>query len=74
MPKSRIQPVALWSTHSRTGSQSAIVVVDRLPPGRRVLVGEVRPERLERLRARGADVVVDDVEDDGEAGVVRGVD
>ena len=49
-----------------------VVVVDRLSPGRRVLIGEVRAERLERLRPRGADVVVDDVEDDGQAGLVRG--
>ena len=51
-----------------------VVEVDRLAPERLVLVGEVGAERLERLRAGGADVVVDDVEQDREALGVGGVD
>ena len=47
-----------------------VVVVDRATPRCLILVGEVGPERLERRDARGADVVVDDVEDHGQAGVV----
>ena len=49
-------------------------VVNRPAPGRLVLVGEVRPERLQCLYARRADVVVDDVEDDREPGFVRRVE
>ena len=49
-------------------------VVERVAPRRLAEpVGEVRPERAQRLVA-GADVVVDDVEDDAEALAVRGVD
>ncbi len=51
-----------------------VVVVDRIAPERRVAVGEVRAERRQRLVARRADVVVDDVEDHAEAVGVRGVD
>src|SRR5829696_8366153 len=51
-----------------------VVVVDRLAPHRLVLVGEVRAEGLDGRRARRADVVVDDVEDHGEALAVRRVD
>ena len=40
-----------------------VVVVDRLAPRRLVLGGEVRAEGLHRLGARGAEMVVDDVED-----------
>ena len=53
---------------------AGVVEVDRLAPERLVLVGEVGPERLERLRPGGADVVVDDVEQHGEALGVGGVD
>ena len=51
-----------------------VVVVDRLAPGRRVAAGEVRAERAQRLLARRADVVGDDVEDHRDAARVRGVD
>ncbi len=51
-----------------------VVEVDRLAPRRRVLVGQVRPERLHRLHPGRAEVVVDDVEDHGEALRVGGVD
>ena len=50
------------------------VVVDRVAPGGGVLRGEVRAEGGQRLGAGGADVVVDDVEDHGQAGGVGGVD
>ena len=50
------------------------VEVDRLAPRRLVALGEERSEGLERLDAAGADVVVDDVEDDAEARGVGGVD
>ena len=49
-------------------------VVERVAPRRLAeSVGEVRPERAQRLVA-GADVVVDDVEDHAEPLAVRGVD
>ena len=47
--------------------------VDRAAPGGLVAVGDVGAEGGDRLRAR-AEVVVDDVEDHGEADAVRGVD
>ena len=49
------------------------VEVDRRTPRRPVAVGEVRTEGAEHV-ALGTEVVVDDVEDDGEAPVVAGVD
>ena len=61
--KSRIQPSALWRTHSRTASESASSKLIALPQNVSYLLGEVRAERLQRRDARGADVVVDDVED-----------
>ena len=51
-----------------------VVVVDRVAPERRVAVGEVGAEGRERLVARRADVVVDDVEDDAQPAGVGGVD
>ena len=50
------------------------VEVDRLAPRRLVALGEERAEGLERLHAAGADMVVDDVEDDPQARGVGGVD
>ena len=50
-----------------------VVEVHGPAPGRAVAVGEVGPERLERLRP-GPDVVVDDVQDHPEPGGVGGVD
>ena len=55
------------------GVAPGVVVVHRRAPERRVLGGEVGAEGLERLAAARADVVVDDVEDDGEPRGVRGV-
>jgi hypothetical protein len=51
-----------------------VVEVDRRAPERLVRAREVAAERLERLDARRADVVVDDVEQDREALFVGGVD
>ena len=51
-----------------------VVVVDRLAPRRLVVRREVRAERAQRRGAGGADVVVDDVEQHGQALAVRGVD
>ena len=51
-----------------------VVEVDRRAPERLVRAREVGAERLERLDAGGADVVVDDVEQDREALGVGGVD
>ena len=51
-----------------------VVDVEARAPGRLVLVGEVRAEGHQRLGAGGADVVVDDVEDHGQARGVGGVD
>src|SRR5690242_9990979 len=50
-----------------------IVVVESGSPGRPVLLGEVRPELAEVVALR-PDVVVDDVENDGEAGRMRALD
>ncbi len=51
-----------------------VVVVHRTPPGRLVLRREVRAEGVERRAPGGADVVVDDVQNHGEAHLVGGVD
>ena len=51
-----------------------VVVVHAAPPDRLVLGREVGTEGLQRLRAGGADVVVDHVEQHGEAGGVGRVD
>ena len=73
------QPVDVVVAHPQLGvldrplAHAALRVVDRVAPERVVAVGEVRPERGDRLGA-GADVVVDDVEDDAEALRVRRVD
>ena len=56
------------------GVRVLVVVVDRLAPRRLVVRGEVGAERLQRLGAGGADVVVDDVEQHREALGVGGVD
>ena len=56
------------------GVRAGVVEVHRLAPRRRVLVGEVGAEGLHGLHAGGAEVVVDDVEDDGEPLGVGGVD
>ena len=44
------------------------------PHGVRCLLGEIRAAELRQVRAFGAEVVVDDVEDDREAELVRRVD
>ena len=55
-------------------AHSGLRVVERLPPRRHAeAVCEVRPERAQRLVPR-AEVVVDDVEHDGEALTMGGVD
>ena len=54
-------------------ADSALGVVDRLPPEGVVAVGEVRPECTDRLGA-GADVVVDDIEQDAEPFAVCRID
>ena len=51
-----------------------VVEVHRHAPRRPVLPGEVRPEGLHRLDSRRAEVVIDDVQDDGEPLGVGGVD
>ena len=56
------------------GVRAGVVEVHRLAPRRRVLVRQVGAEGLHRLHAGGAEVVVDDVEDDREALGVGGVD
>ena len=68
MPKSRTQPLGALEHPLAHRVAVGVVVVDRLAPGRLVALGEVRAEGLERLRARRADVVVDDVEDHAEPG------
>jgi hypothetical protein len=55
------------------GIGAAAVEIDGLAPGGLVLVGEVGTEFLEVV-VLGAEVVVDGIEDDGEAGVVGGID
>ncbi len=50
-----------------------VVVVDGVAPGRLVMRGEVRTKHLQVI-ALGAEVVVDNVEDDGQAKLVRRVD
>ncbi len=51
-----------------------VVEVDRLAPEDLVLLGEVGAEGLHRRDARGAQVVVDDVQDDAQTGGMGGVD
>ena len=70
MPKSRTQPDRALDHPLADRVAVGVVVVDRLAPGGLVLVGEVGAERLHRLDAGGADVVVDDVEDHGEPDLV----
>ena len=67
MPKSRTQLHGALADPLAHRVRPLVVVVDRLAPERLVLVGEVGAERLHRLHARGAEVVVDDVEDHGDA-------
>ena len=54
--------VAVWS-----------IEIERRPPGSVVLPAEVRPE-FRQIVSRRAEVVVNDVKDDGETPVVAGVD
>ena len=50
------------------------VEVDRIAPLVGVAIGEVGLRKLAQVIAVGAEVVVDDVEDDADAGGMRGVD
>jgi hypothetical protein len=50
------------------------VEVDCVPPGCLIFGSEIRSEPIQRLDPRGADVVVDDVEDHLQAMLVRGGD
>ena len=74
------EPVDLVVAHpqlrvlDRPLAHALLRVVERVAPGRLAEPGgEVRAERAQRL-VPGADVVVDDVEDDAEPFVVRRVD
>ena len=64
--KSRTQPGRALQHPFADAVGALAVEVDRLAPRRLVALGEERAEGLERLHAAGADVVVDDVEDDAE--------
>ena len=77
------QPVDVEVAHPALGALQhplahraggGVVEVRRASPRRRVLVGEVRAERVVGRRARRADVVVDDVEQHAHAGRVGGID
>ena len=58
----------------RTARRARPVQVDAAAPRGVVAVGDVRRVELRQVRAFGPEVVVDDVEDDGEVQAVGGID
>ena len=64
---------ALSQKKRRTSTAASVFEVDGVAPGRVVGAGEVRAEFSEVV-AVGSEVVVDDVEEDGEAALMSGVD
>ena len=69
-----IHDTALSTMKRRTALEPGPSRLMPLPHGRVVAVGHVRRIELRQIRAFGAEVVVDDVEDDGDVQPVGGID